>query len=147
LPLHDPIPFGHVAELIGEAEPARQPAVLHDAWREYAAKAVRPYAWKTFAQYAREHFMESNDWSLERGKDKLTPWQAGARESADFRGAFDHLVLDFAPLFEVRVRTDASGPVGTGYAGGGVGFRNLNGERRSMRISTDGLTASRGPVA
>jgi hypothetical protein len=32
--------------------------MLHDAWRDYAAKAVRPYAWKTFAQYAREHFME-----------------------------------------------------------------------------------------
>jgi hypothetical protein len=27
------------------------------------------------------------------------------------------------------VRADASGPVGTGGAGGGVGFRNLNGEQ------------------
>jgi hypothetical protein len=27
------------------------------------------------------------------------------------------------------MRTDASGPVGTGGAGGGVGLRNLNGEQ------------------
>jgi hypothetical protein len=43
-PLHDPIPYERVAELIGDAEPARQPAALHDAWREYAAKATRSYA-------------------------------------------------------------------------------------------------------
>ena len=78
---HDAIPFDRVAELIGEAEPFRQSAVLHDAWREYAAKAVRPYAWKTFAQYARVHFKETGDWSPERGKEKLTPWQDGARAS------------------------------------------------------------------
>jgi CRISPR-associated endonuclease Cas1 len=81
MPLHDPFPFDDVAELISDAEPSRQPAVLHDAWRTYAAKAVRPYAWKTFAQHAREHFMEIGDWSLERGKEKLTPWQDGARAS------------------------------------------------------------------
>ncbi len=79
--LHDPIPYSSVAELIAEAEPSRQSAVLHDAWRDYAAKAVRPYAWKTFAQYARGHFMEIGEWSLERGKQKLTPWQDGARAS------------------------------------------------------------------
>ena len=56
---HDPIPYDHIAELIREAEPSRQSAVLHDAWREYAAKAIRPYAWKTFAQYTRQHFMEA----------------------------------------------------------------------------------------
>src|SRR5271165_3549635 len=81
MPLHDPIPYERVAELIGNAEPSQQSAVLHDAWRDYAAKAVRPYAWKTFAQYAREHSMEVGDWSLERGKEKLTPWQGGARAS------------------------------------------------------------------
>jgi CRISPR-associated endonuclease Cas1 len=80
-PIHDPIPYDRVAELIGAAEPSQQSAVLHDAWREYAAKAVRPYAWKTFAQYAREHFIEAGDWSLHRGKEKLTPWQDGARAS------------------------------------------------------------------
>jgi hypothetical protein len=79
--IHDPIPYERVAELIGGAEPSQQPAVLHEAWSEYAAKAVRPYAWKTFAQYAREHFMETGDWSLKRGKEKLTPWQDGARAS------------------------------------------------------------------
>jgi hypothetical protein len=78
---HDAIPFDRVAELIGEAEPLRQSAVLHDAWREYAAKAVRPYVWKTFAQYARAHLKETGDWSPERGKEKLTPWQDGARAS------------------------------------------------------------------
>jgi hypothetical protein len=56
-------------------------AAMHDAWRDYAAEAVRPYAWKTFAQYAREHFIELGDWSLDRGKEKLTPWQDGARAS------------------------------------------------------------------
>jgi CRISPR-associated endonuclease Cas1 len=79
--IHDSIPYDRVANLIRAAEPSQQSAVLHDAWREYAAKAVRPYAWKTFAQYAREHFVEVGDWSLKRGKEKLTPWQDGARAS------------------------------------------------------------------
>jgi hypothetical protein len=78
---HDPIPYDHVADLIGAAKPSQQSAILRDAWRDYATKAVRPYAWKTFAQYAREHFIEVGDWSFERGKDKLTPWQDGARAS------------------------------------------------------------------
>ena len=78
---HDAIPLDRVAELIGEAVPFRQSAVLHDAWREYSAKAVRPYAWKTFARYARAHFNETGDWSPERGKEKLTPWQDDARAS------------------------------------------------------------------
>jgi CRISPR-associated endonuclease Cas1 len=81
MPLHDPIPFDRVAEVVAAAEPSRQPAVLHDAWRAYAAKATRPYAWKTFALYARRHLMQSSDWSLARGKEKLTPWQDGARAS------------------------------------------------------------------
>jgi hypothetical protein len=81
VPLHDPIPFDHVAELIGDAAAARQSAILHDAWREYAAKAARPYAWKTFSLYARQQLMQSGDWSLERGKENLTPWQDGARAS------------------------------------------------------------------
>jgi CRISP-associated protein Cas1 len=81
MPLHDPIPFDRVAEILVEAEPSRQPAVLHDVWRDYAAKAVRPYAWKTFALHARRHLIESGGWSLERGKEKLTPWQDGARAS------------------------------------------------------------------
>ena len=81
MPLHDAIPFDHVAELISDAEPSRQSAVLHDAWREYAAKAVRPYAWTTFAQYARGYLIEAGDWSLARGKEKLTPWQDCARAS------------------------------------------------------------------
>jgi len=80
-PIHDPIPYTRVAELICAAEPSQHSAALHAAWREYVGKAAHPYAWKTFAQYAREHFMEAGDWSLERGKDKLTPWQDGARVS------------------------------------------------------------------
>ena len=81
MPLYDPIPFDRVAELIADTEPSKRHGVLHNAWRDYATKTVRPYAWKTFAQYAREHFMETGDWSLERGKEKLTPWQDGARAS------------------------------------------------------------------
>jgi CRISP-associated protein Cas1 len=80
-PMQDPIPYERLAGLISDAEPSRQSTVLHDAWREYAAKAVRPYAWKTFALYARQHIIEAGDWSLERGKEKLTPWQIGARAS------------------------------------------------------------------
>ena len=80
-PIHDPIPYERVADLIAAAEPSRQTAAIHDTWRDYAAKAVRPYAWKTFALVAREHFMETGDWSLKRGKEKLTPWQDGARAS------------------------------------------------------------------
>jgi hypothetical protein len=79
--LNDPIPYDRVAGLIGTAEPLRQSTVLHDAWRDYAAKAARPYAWKTFSLYVRRQLMQSGDWSLERGKDKLTPWEDGARAS------------------------------------------------------------------
>jgi CRISP-associated protein Cas1 len=79
--LHDPIPYDHIAELIGDADPSRQPVVLHDAWRAYAAKAVRPYAWKTFALYARRQLMQSGDWSPRGGRERLTPWQDGARAS------------------------------------------------------------------
>jgi hypothetical protein len=80
-PLHDPIPYDRVAERISDAEPSRQSAVLHDAWRDYAAKAARPYAWKTFALYARRKLLQSGDWSRKHCKEKLTPWQDGARAS------------------------------------------------------------------
>ena len=79
--LHDPIPYDSVADRVAGSEPSRQSAVLHDAWREYAAKAARPYAWKTFSLYARRQLMQSGDWSPERGREKLTPWQDGARAS------------------------------------------------------------------
>jgi CRISPR-associated endonuclease Cas1 len=79
--LHDPIPYERVNELIADAEPSQQSAVLHVAWREYAGKAARPYAWKTFSLYARQQLMQSGDWSLKRGREKLTPWQDGARAS------------------------------------------------------------------
>jgi CRISP-associated protein Cas1 len=79
--LHDPIPYDRVAELVGNAAGARQSAILHDAWRDYAANAARPYAWKTFALYARRQLVQSGDWPLDRGKEKLTPWQDGARAS------------------------------------------------------------------
>jgi CRISPR associated protein Cas1 len=78
---YDPIPYERVAELIGDAEPSRQTAVLHDAWREYAARASRPYAWKTFSLYTRQQLMQSGDWSRKHCKGKLTPWQDGARAS------------------------------------------------------------------
>jgi hypothetical protein len=80
-PRHDPIPYDRVAELVADADPSQQSVVLHDAWRDYAAKAAHPYAWGTFAQYCRCRLMESDDWSLKRGKEKLTPWQGGARAS------------------------------------------------------------------
>jgi hypothetical protein len=38
---------------------SQQSAALHDAWREYAATAVRPYAWKTFSLYTRRQLMQS----------------------------------------------------------------------------------------
>jgi CRISP-associated protein Cas1 len=80
-PIHDPIPYDRVIELIGGAEPSKQHRALHDAWREYAKIAARPYAWKTFALYARRHLMDAGDWSKKHGKEKLTPWQDGARAS------------------------------------------------------------------
>ena len=79
--MRDPIPYNHIAELIGDAEPSKQSAALHDAWREYAATATRPYAWKTFSLYTRQQLMQSGDWSLKRDREKLTPWQDGARAS------------------------------------------------------------------
>ncbi len=51
--MRDPFPFDCVGELIGDAEPSRRSAALHAVWRDYAAKAARPYAWSTFALYAR----------------------------------------------------------------------------------------------
>ena len=80
-PLYDPIPYDRVADLIGSADPPRQLAVLHDAWRDYASNAARPYAWKAFALHARRNLIRAGNWSHERGKDKLTPWQDGARAS------------------------------------------------------------------
>jgi CRISPR-associated endonuclease Cas1 len=99
MPLHDPIPYDDVAEFISDAEPARQSAILHDAWREYAAKAARPYAWKTFALYARRQLMQTGDWSSDRGGQKLTPWQDGARASPR--------VLVLGPYAALRVREGA----------------------------------------
>ncbi len=80
--LHDPIPFERVAKLIADADPSKQPAVLHDAWRDYAAKAAHPYAWSTFAKYARERLAEAGEWTPNPRTDgQLTPWQDGARAS------------------------------------------------------------------
>jgi hypothetical protein len=81
MPLHDPISYDRVAELISDAEPSQQPVALQSAWLEYAAKAARPYAWKTFALYARRNLMQSGHWSPARGREKLTLWQDGARAS------------------------------------------------------------------
>ena len=78
MPLHDPIAFDRIADLVRDAAPSQKLTVLHNAWREYSTKAVRPYAWKTFALYVRRQLMQSGGWSLERGKEKLTPWQADA---------------------------------------------------------------------
>jgi CRISPR-associated endonuclease Cas1 len=81
MPLHDPIPFDRVADLIAAAEPSDQTAVLHAAWRDYATKAARPYAWKTFALYARRNLVQSDHWSPGHRREKLTPWQDAARAS------------------------------------------------------------------
>jgi hypothetical protein len=42
--LRDPIPYERVADFMADAEPEKQHDALHNAWRDYAAKAVRPYA-------------------------------------------------------------------------------------------------------
>jgi CRISPR/Cas system-associated endonuclease Cas1 len=80
-PLHDPIPYDRIAELLGSAETARRSTVLHDTWRANAARAARPYAWKTFALYARQQLMQTGDWPRQRRTEKLTPWQNGAHAS------------------------------------------------------------------
>jgi CRISP-associated protein Cas1 len=118
LKLRDPIPFGRVAELIGGANPARQTAALHDAWREYAAEAARPYAWKTFHRYSRAHFAKLGEWSLDRGKDLLTPWQESARASPP--------VLVLGPYAALRVRGGALEIV-----------HGPQSERRAIRIDVD----------
>ena len=70
------------SELIADVEPSRQSATLHDAWRDYARKAARPYAWSTFAKYARERLAEAGEWRPNgHAKDRLTPWQDGNRAS------------------------------------------------------------------
>ena len=98
--MHDPIPFDRVTELIGGAEPSRQRAALHGAWREYAANAAQPYAWSTFAKYSRERFAEADEWALnQRAAEKLTPWQDGARASPR--------VLVLGPYASLRVRGGA----------------------------------------
>jgi CRISPR-associated endonuclease Cas1 len=99
MPIRDPIPYDDIAELIGSAEPSAQYAGLHDAWRKYASKAARPYAWKTFALYAHRQLMQTGDWSLGRNKEKLTPWQEGARASPR--------VFVLGPYAALRVRGGA----------------------------------------
>jgi CRISPR-associated endonuclease Cas1 len=79
--LNDPIPYDSVAKLIGTGKPSQRSTILHDAWRAYAARAARSYAWKTFAHYARQQLMQTGDWPHQRRTDKLTPWQDGARAS------------------------------------------------------------------
>jgi hypothetical protein len=98
-PLRDPIPYNYIAELIADAEPSKRREALHNVWRDYAAKASRPYGWKTFALYSRRQLMESEEWSLKRGKEKLTPWQDGARASPR--------VLVLGPHAALRVRAGA----------------------------------------
>jgi CRISP-associated protein Cas1 len=116
--LHDPIPYNRITELIGANGPPRQSAVLHDAWREYAATAVRPYAWKTFSLYARRQLMQTGDWPLERSKEKLTPWQADARASPR--------VLVLGAYASLRVR------------GGALEIeQGPNDDRRTIRIDID----------
>ena len=67
---------------IADVEPAKQPAILHDAWRDYAVRAARSYAWSTFAKYAREHLAEAGEPKPEQhAKEKLTLWQEGTRAS------------------------------------------------------------------
>ena len=118
MPLRDPIPYNGIAELISDAEPSQQFAVLHDTWRSYAAKAVRPYAWKTFALYARQQLMQSGNWSHVRDKEKLTPWQDGARVSPRV------LVLGAYPALRVR--------------GGALEIEHgAQGERVTVRIDID----------
>src|SRR5208282_318353 len=117
--LHDPIPYDRVAELIAEVEPSQQSATLHDAWRDYAARAVHPYAWRTFAKYARDHFTDTGDWTPnQRAHEKLTPWQDGARASPRV------LVLGAYAVLRVR--------------GGALEIEHgAQGERVTMRIDID----------
>ena len=126
--MRDPIPYDRVAELISDAEPSHQCAVLHDAWRDYAAKAARPYAWKTFAKYAREHFLETGDWTPnQRGKQKLTPWQDGARASPR--------VLVLGAYAALRVR------------GGALEIEHgPHDDRQTIRIDVDALEATLNPL-
>ena len=63
-----PIPFDRIPNFSSTPSLPNGLSPLHDAWREYAAKAARPYAWKTFALYARRQLMQSGDWSSEHGQ-------------------------------------------------------------------------------
>lgn len=116
--MRDPLPFERVAEFIDEADPSRQTIALHEAWREYAANSARPYAWKTFAVYARRHFVARDEWSFDRGKEMLTPWRDGARASPR--------VLVLGANAALRVR------------GGALEIEHgLRAERETMRIDVD----------
>lgn len=80
--IYDPIPFDRFADLIADAEPPQQAAILHKAWRDYATKSARPYAWTTFAKYARERLAKAGEWTPNQRADvQLSPWQDGARAS------------------------------------------------------------------
>jgi CRISPR-associated endonuclease Cas1 len=120
-PHYDAIPFERVAELIGDAEPSRQSAALHEAWRDYSARAVHPYAWSTFAKYARDHVVQSGGWSPKRAKGKLNPWKNGAPASPR--------VLVLGAYAALRVR------------GGGLEIEHgAQGERTSLRFDVDAET-------
>jgi hypothetical protein len=118
-PLHDPIPYDRVAHLMTDAEPSQQSSVLHDAWRDYAAKAAHPYAWRTFARYARQHVMETGAWARHRrAAEKLTPWQSVARASPR--------VIVLGPYAALRVR------------GGALEIEHgLHDARKTIRIDID----------
>ena len=97
--MRDPIDYEHVAEIVGRVEPSRQTAALHDAWREYAAKAASPYTWKTFELYAKRHLVERRQWSFARKQEKLSPWDEATPATPR--------ILVIGPYAAIRVRGGA----------------------------------------
>ena len=97
--MRDPINYERVAEIVGRVEPSRQTAALHDAWREYAANAARPYTWKTFELYAKRHLIERRQWAFARDQEQLSPWDEATPASPR--------VLVIGPHAAIRVRGGA----------------------------------------
>src|SRR5271165_6496644 len=59
----DPIPYDALSDKVAQRKTiASAQAALHQAWREYADRAARPYAWGSFAKMARKRLAREGVW-------------------------------------------------------------------------------------